>query len=582
MRRGWVLVLSLVPVSTPGVACHASHAADADAAGPDAADADTPSPDDAVVDSFDDGTPFDADGDAPFDTDGGTLLDSDGDTISDDDEGSADRDGDTLPNRFDTDSDDDGWSDAEEAGDALLDTPPVDTDGDTTPDFLDLDSDDDGLSDFDEATFVCTERTNPDTDGDGCADGVEVAIGSDPCAPESTCRLDYIFIVPYEAPPEPASHTIPSRTFWWYADVHLLMDVSGTMADELAALRAGFSSILVPATRAEIPDTRFGLGSFSDYPVAPFGAATDSAFLPVAPITDAVTTVQTALESLALGDGGDDGGSHAAALWTLATQDPSRILPAVTLPSCPGSAPAGVHPCRRTDAVPLVALFTDRPFHDGFAGGAPYGGPVGGVVPPTFTEASAELAAAGIRVLGFDTSGATADAARPDLEALAGSTRAVTDDGTPLVATVEADGTGLAATFVDLVRTFARDVPVEVRLTLEDDPFDGVDTVAAFVDHLELDLSGASLWDPAAGSFVVCTAGLSAADRDGDGHVDAVEDLLPGTTVCGALVARTNTTVPAMREPQLFRATLRATFEGRYPVDERDVYFLVPPELSEW
>jgi len=96
------------------------------------------------------------------------TVDDDGDTVSNFDEQSSiprDTDGDTTPDYLDDDSDGDGISDADEAGDTNVSTPPVDSDGDGTPDFQDLDSDNDSISDADEVTLG-TDPTLFDTDGD--------------------------------------------------------------------------------------------------------------------------------------------------------------------------------------------------------------------------------------------------------------------------------------------------------------------------------------------------------------------------------------------------------------------------------
>ncbi len=96
--------------------------------------------------------------------------DTDGDTISNTDEGfdtEPNADGDEWPDWLDLDSDGDGLSDATEAGDADLATPPVDTDGDGIPDYLDTDSDGDGVPD---AAGIGADGTPTDTDGDGVPD----------------------------------------------------------------------------------------------------------------------------------------------------------------------------------------------------------------------------------------------------------------------------------------------------------------------------------------------------------------------------------------------------------------------------
>ncbi|MDF1562466.1 MAG: thrombospondin type 3 repeat-containing protein [Deltaproteobacteria bacterium] len=111
------------------------------------------------------------------------LADTDGDTISDRHEVLShgyvpDTDFDGTIDALDTDSDGDGFSDAEEAGDTDLATPPVDLDCDGLPDYRDLDSDGDGSPD---AVDSCrTDPTLADTDGDTVGDGCDPA-PSDPC-----------------------------------------------------------------------------------------------------------------------------------------------------------------------------------------------------------------------------------------------------------------------------------------------------------------------------------------------------------------------------------------------------------------
>jgi len=166
--------------------------------------------DDAIVaEDFDgDGIPdyldLDSDNDGLTDAIEAGGTDADGDGIVDgfvdaDDDGlddataaaplaQPDTDGDNTPNHLDVDSDNDGITDANEAGgtdadgdgeidgftdanndgldDATATTPlPVtDTDGDNQPDHLELDSDNDGLTDV-------IESGGGDTDGDGMVDG---------------------------------------------------------------------------------------------------------------------------------------------------------------------------------------------------------------------------------------------------------------------------------------------------------------------------------------------------------------------------------------------------------------------------
>jgi hypothetical protein len=128
--------------------------------------------------------------DSGTDADASGFEDSDSDTISDQDEGAehgTDTDGDTVPDHLDEDSDNDGWSDAIEAGDDDLMTAPTDSDSDGTPDFRDTDSDANGVDDADEPEGDLDGDTvldfrDGDDDGDGCIDpreGSPVATDTD-------------------------------------------------------------------------------------------------------------------------------------------------------------------------------------------------------------------------------------------------------------------------------------------------------------------------------------------------------------------------------------------------------------------
>ena len=106
--------------------------------------------------------------------------DRDGDGILDEHEGVGDTDGDGVPDADDLDSDDDGILDAEEAGDADLESAPVDSDSDGIADFRDSDSDNNGIDDSDELTGDTdqdgeVDRVDRDDDNDGLLDAEELA-----------------------------------------------------------------------------------------------------------------------------------------------------------------------------------------------------------------------------------------------------------------------------------------------------------------------------------------------------------------------------------------------------------------------
>ena len=101
------------------------------------------------------------------DNDGDFILD--GDELRDRTVGrDTDRDG--VIDALSLDSDGDGVSDAEEAGDDDLETAPVDTDGDGTPDMRDLDADGDGVYDVGDNCRLVANAGQVDTDEDGVGD----------------------------------------------------------------------------------------------------------------------------------------------------------------------------------------------------------------------------------------------------------------------------------------------------------------------------------------------------------------------------------------------------------------------------
>jgi hypothetical protein len=74
-----------------------------------------------------------------------------------------------------------------------------------------------------------------------------------------------------------------------------------------------------------------------------------------------------------------------------------------------------------------------------------------------------------------------------------------------------------------------------------------------------------------------CANGLNDVDTNADGFDDKYVQVRTGTPVCWKVVSKPNTTVPATDVPQLFRAKVKVYGDGVTQLDERDVFFLVPP-----
>ncbi len=512
------------------------------------------------------GDPPDADGDGTGDY---MERDSDNDTIADSFESTENTDGDGEPDRRDTDSDGDGYTDAEEAGDADLSTPPIDTDGDGIHDFRDPDSDNDGLADSAERT-AGTDPRDADTDGDGVSDLVETGAGTDPLDGSDSPRTrgDFVFVVPYMGPPDPTRDTLQFATSLQKADVYFLVDTTGSMGGELAQLQAGLTSTIIPNVRARISDAWFGVGGYEDYPLSPWGGTGDIPFYQETVMTSSVSGAQSAVNRLALGWGNDYPESLVPALWSLASG--SAIAYGEAPPSC-GAGRLGFA-CFRPDAVPVVVILTDAISHNypttDYTGISP--------TPPTYSNAMGALNGIGARVVGISSGGTDVRGMLLDFSAST-DTRDSSGSSDPFFFQIASNGTGLTTSVVDAIEN-AAEVPIDVSARATDvmDAGETVDAVAAFVDYLETRTTAAS--------GLTCTTGFSTVDRpgiDSDSVPDTFQGVRPGQPVCFDIVPKMNTTVMPTLDPQLFRARIDVLGDGFTPLDNRDVYFLVPPRIAD-
>lgn len=174
--------------------------------------------------------------------------------------------------------------------------------------------------------------------------------------------------LPFDGPAvmDPCIIDVQVRT----VDVYFLVDTTGSMGGELNNLRAGLTSGtiggcsggVIGAIRCSIPDAWFGVGYHDDFPVSPYGAAGDDVYRNLLDITDGVAAAQTAVNSLVLHNGNDWPESQSQALWAVATGGGYGAFLAPK-GACPGARWG--YPCFREDAIPVVVLITDAPFHNG-------------------------------------------------------------------------------------------------------------------------------------------------------------------------------------------------------------------------
>jgi hypothetical protein len=203
------------------------------------------------------------------------------------------------------------------------------------------------------------------------------------------------------------------------------------------------------------------------------------------------------------------------------------------------------YPCFRPDALPVVLLFTDAPFHNAPGGTYRYSDPTAcpGVVPTphTYDQALEALDAVGIRVIGL-YSGPSGEDGFSHLSTLARDTNAVDSRGSPLVFDIGRNGESLTESVIEAVETLA---VVE---------FEVIDTVLADPDRSDS-------VDPR--DFVLAVEAVRAEPMSGVRDVDveggAFLGVRTGTTVFFRLRLRGGVVAPGVG-PQRF--LLEVVFRG--------------------
>ncbi|MEM9070550.1 MAG: vWA domain-containing protein [Myxococcota bacterium] len=318
------------------------------------------------------------------------------------------------------------------------------------------------------------------------------------------------------------------------ADIIFLIDVSASMGEEIERIRSRLRDQLSIAIDNAIPDSRLAVATFVDFPVGRHGsaAAGDNPFELRRPATEDLASLQAAVDSITLGDGGDIQESQVEALFQLATGAGRGTF----IPPSAGCPMGGLgYACVRRNALPIVLLFTDAAFHNGPGGSAPYGRDVI-PTPATYDEAVSALNALDMVVIGFDSGDGVA---RRDLEQIAADTSRTTE---PLVFDIGTRGQRLGTQVVSAIETFAGTIEQDIdAILLDGDPADGINA---------LDL-------------VEAIVPLRASPPDGVGGIDVdaavFRDAQAGTLLTWQIVVRNDVVAPGPR-PQ--RVRLEVVFRG--------------------
>jgi hypothetical protein len=334
------------------------------------------------------------------------------------------------------------------------------------------------------------------------------------------------------------------------ADVMMVVDATASMTEEIDAIRERLRDRIVPGIARAIPDVEFGLAVFADFPARGFGTKPDLAYRMILPVTGDLVAAQAAVDEIPDWNGEDHPESQVEALYQTATGEGLEGW----IPPAPGCASGGDgYPCFRREAVPIVMLFTDAPFHNGPGGSNAYEGLDG--PPHTWEEAVDALDALGARFIGLDSGGGLLPSGRSDMIDTARSIGSVTVDGTPLVFDIGDDGKGLDSDVVEAVETLADAVRFDVEAVAVDVPGDDLDAM----------------------DFVVSIAPLRAEPASGVETVTstAFEGVEPGTHLFFLLNLHNDSVVPG---PRPLLVPLRIVFrgDGRSPIGERIVDLLIP------
>lgn len=426
----------------------------------------------------------------------------------------------------------------------------------------------------------------------------------------SGATQDFFFVLPYQDVTGEASKPLEFGTAVPALDVFFNTDTTGSMRNAINNLRNSLSNTIIPAIKAAVIDSRFGVGCFEDFPTSPWGvAASDQPFRLFQTITDNVAAVQAATASYLSGgnprgNGLDIPESGIEALYQVATgagvSGGGASVPANT------SGVGGVG--YRASSMPVVVTVSDANFH---APGEPnncpnnttaYNGAVGAVA---HTRAATKTALANIcaRSVGVSNAGTNAGGcgSQGDLEDFATSTGArvppaAWDVGTrpagcaankcctgiggvgrapdanglcPLVFLTDTSGNGLGSSVVTGIQMLTRFAQFDVtsdRVGLTTD----VDGVALAAPHTTAEFIKAVT--PT--GFTLPAAPPVVPNPTFD--TTAFHGVTPTTKVKFDVKAF-NDFVPATANAQIFKATIKVLASGCTALDQREVLILVPP-----
>jgi len=377
-------------------------------------------------------------------------------------------------------------------------------------------------------------------------------------------------------------------------DLHISVDTTSSMHQEIDELQRSLGTLLIPMLRAKVPDVSFGVSRFEDFPVGPFGNVSltrhDQPFALLSGITSDETRAASAIALLdqPLGVGGDLPESGFEALFQIATGQGYRhggielIAPYVRKAEIGGGRVGGVG--FRDGALRAVLHVTDAPSHTPAEYELEFPGT------RDLQAAADELLAIDAKLIGLVSEcgpGSSCDSesyalAREQLERLATLTGAIvpapddqgcpygvegrvlpaTDEGCPLVFDVAPDGTGLSTTLVDSVAALLDGTRFRVVSALAtDDPIGFVQRIEPISPELEPGQTPPEIAD-------------LFPESEPDGQTDSFVKVAAQTPVAFELELR-NLAIAASDAVQRFRVVIEVRGDGLV-LERRTLRIVIP------
>lgn len=250
-------------------------------------------------------------------------------------------------------------------------------------------------------------------------------------------------------------------------DIFLLEDETGSFWDDIANLKT-LAPRIFDEVRAWIPDSRFGVGGFRDFPFGTWGNDWDPdyAYRLLQDLTFDRDAFLAGVDDLTAGGGYDNPEAQYEALYQVATGVGVDLNSDGDFLDF-GEVASDLGPTFRLDALKVVVLATDDEFHHGGELFDSWGDPNPFPYPgPTRDEVVAALEAAGIVVIGIEPQLNQIAQLHDIAEATDGLVETVSDSGAEIVDAI-VDGLSAIVGYEEVVPHVVGDPPLEVTFLPE-------------------------------------------------------------------------------------------------------------------